>query len=273
MLLNEFPYWRRNLICVLFSEILVLAGFAAALPFVSLFFRDAFGIADENIRGIYVSLFSFFGVLGYASFCPVWGTLADKYGVKIMLLRGTFAASFIFPLMGYSMSPLMLIALRFVSAAMAGTTSASQMLLVKTVPEDKQGFALGVLSTAYWSGTMLGYTAGGFAVYMYGYKFAFTACGIMYFLAGIFVIFMKDSVKTNIPAPALSADCKKIQPEKARLSRSSFCSKRKLPLLYRLPLPKFSNPVWALLLTILFMCLARNFDSPYNAMMVEKIAG
>ena len=87
--------------------------FFCAIP---LFFKNM-GITDEGECGIYVSLFAFFSSLAYAIFLPIWGTLSDRYGVKIMLLRGTFGTAFIFPIMGYVSNPWLLIGLRFLTAA------------------------------------------------------------------------------------------------------------------------------------------------------------
>ena len=98
------------------------------------------------------------------------------------------------------------------------TTAAAQTLIVKNTPEDKQGFALGTLSTAIWGGTMLGNVIGGIVVHYYGYKFTFIACGIMYFIAGIFVLFAKDDFKPE--KSTASPYVEKIRKESARQSAS-----------------------------------------------------
>ncbi|MBR2434761.1 MAG: MFS transporter, partial [Lentisphaeria bacterium] len=106
---QEFPYWKRNLVLAWISQFFVLAGFAAAMTFIPLFFQDHLGIESENERGIYVSMFNFFGVLGYAVFCPLWGSLSDRFGVKIMLLRGSFVTAIFFPMMAFVTAPWQLI--------------------------------------------------------------------------------------------------------------------------------------------------------------------
>ena len=189
--------------------------------------------------------------------CPVWGALGDRFGIKIMLLRGTFLTAFIFPLMGYASEVWILITLRFITAACAGTTSASQMLLAKTVPDNRQGFALGLLSTAIWAGSMLGNVIGGYTVHYFGYKVAFMLCGVMYFLAGIFVLFLQDAAKNN----AVAHDIKIPLPQK------------KLPLSKRFHLPAFTLSVWLLLLIFVMMGFMRRFEVPYLAMRIEQITG
>ena len=102
------------------SQLLVLAGFAAMMPFIPLFLKDELGIIDERTRGIWMSAFYFFGTFGYALFCPIWGALSDRFGVKPMLLRGTFGTAILFPLMAYSPNGWVLVLLRFLLPLGAG---------------------------------------------------------------------------------------------------------------------------------------------------------
>ena len=102
--------------------------------------------------------------------------LGDKFGIKPMLLRGTFVTAPIFAMMGYVKSPEMLIFLRFITASCAGTTAASNIMVVRTTPENRQGFALGLLSTAIWGGAMLGYVIGGVLIHYFNYEIAFWIC-------------------------------------------------------------------------------------------------
>ena len=145
--------WRLNIALMWITQLFVMTGFDAAMPFIPQLLRDNFNMVDQAQRGVCVSIFTFAGFLAYAVFCPIWGTLSDRFGVKIMLLRGFFVTCFLFPLMGYVTQPWMLISLRFLTAACAGTTAAANILLVKTVPENRTGFALGLLGTAIWGGS------------------------------------------------------------------------------------------------------------------------
>jgi len=249
--------WKRNLVSMWLSQLLVMSGFCAAMPFIPLFLRDQFGMASEGERGLYTSMFYFFGVAGYAIFIPIWGTLSDRFGVKPMLLRGTFVTAFIFPLMGMVTQPWMLIALRFISAACAGTTAASQTLLVKTTPENRQGFALGVLSTAIWGGAMLGNVLGGLVVHYYGYQHTFNVCGITYFLAGILVLFCRDAKRFR-PEPL---------PDNPRAAEFQHYRRRKARRF------GFTLGVWMMLVLFLLMGFVRNFEAPFMALMVEHING
>ena len=248
---QEFPYWKRNLVLAWISQFFVLAGFAAAMTFIPLFFQDHLGIESENERGIYVSMFNFFGVLGYAVFCPLWGSLSDRFGVKIMLLRGSFVTAIFFPMMAFVTAPWQLITLRLVTAALAGTTAACHILLAKGTPDDKQGFAQGSLTAAVCAGSLVGNMVGGFFVDFYGYTFTFVACGVLYVLSGIFCLFMKE--KKIVRVQGESAYVKKI-----RNYRKS-------------PMPQFTIGVWLMLLLYSLSSLVGYLSVPYVAMMIELI--
>ena len=94
--------WQKNLLLLWLSQLAVMSGFSAMIPFVPLFMKEKYAIADTSELAFYVASFNFFGTLAYAVFCPIWGVLADKFGVKPMLLRGTFVTSWMFALMAYT---------------------------------------------------------------------------------------------------------------------------------------------------------------------------
>ena len=247
-------HWKRNLFLMWFSQLLVLTGFAAVMPFIPLFLKESFHITNDGERGTYVAMFSIAGVLGYAIFNPIWGALSDRFGVRPMLLRGTFVTGIFFPLMGFVHQVWLLVLLRFISAACAGTTAASQTLLVKNTPEDKQGFALGTLSTAVFGGSALGNMLGGMMVHYYGYTSTFVLCGALYFVAGFVVLFAKDDFK----------------PEWKKKTEESMYVK-KIRRYRNSPLPGFTIGVWLLLLLFLAAGFVRTFDVPYFPMLVELI--
>ncbi len=238
--------WRKNLWFLWISQMLGLAGFAGIMPFIPLFIKQKFGITDEVQLGVWVSAFNFFGM---ASFClsnPVWGILADRYGRKLMLLRSSFCNAVCFPLFVVMPNCAMLVVMRFIASSFSGTTAAAQTLIATTVPEEKQGFALGLLSSAIWSGTMLGYIFGSVIVDQFGFTWGFLLCGILYALSGLIVLFF---VKENfVPQP--------------KEKRGEFASQ------FRAMTPA----VLTLLVLFVLLGFARRFDEPYLAMMVERIS-
>ncbi len=246
----DTSHWKVNLWMLWLSQLLVLSGFCAMIPFVPLFMKTELGITDESDLAFYVSMFNVFGAGAYAIFTPLNGMLGDRFGLKVMLLRGTFVTALLFPVMGYVSNVWLLIILRFLTAACAGTTAASQAMLGRTVPDNKQGFALGMLTTAYWGGAMLGNVIGGMVIHYFDYIAAFLVCGIMYFVAGFAILPTRDNlVKRTVEAG------KKVV-EKGGLFGW---------------FPRFGVGVWITLILLLLMGITRHFEAPFVALKIEAI--
>ena len=252
MELSDNRHWKLNLAMMWFSQLMVMTGFAALIPFIPLLFKNHIGITDEGECGLYVSYFNIAGTLAYTLFIPIWGMLSDRYGVKIMLLRGTFGTAFIFPLMGFVSSAWLLIVLRFLTAACAGTTAAAQTLIVKNTPDSKIGFALGVFSTAFWSGATLGNVVGGLLVDAFGYASTCIFCGVLYFIGGISVLFAHEDCKL-VEKPVFKAAS-----NRRRQGVASW-------------IPRLTTAVWIMLFLFALNGFVRSFEVPYPAMLIEKI--
>ncbi len=181
--------WKRNLAVVWISQFLGLGGFACAMPFIPLLLRDNLGITDDAVRGFYVSAYYFCGMTSFTIALIVWGMLADRFGYKIMLLRACYTAAFCFPLLAFAPTVGVLLMIRFFTSFFSGTYNAAQTLLATTTPPEKHGFALGVLSSALWSGQMTGYMAGGLIVHYFGYTVVFICCGALYLCSALLVQF------------------------------------------------------------------------------------
>lgn len=243
---QDTVFWKRNLICTWIGQILSMAGYAAIMPFIPLFIRDKYHIADEKELGVWVSVLTFFGFLSFVFSTPVWGMLADKFGRKLMLLRSYYASVVLFPLLYFAPTVIWLVAIRFFISCFSGSVTAAQTLIVTTTPKEHQGLALGLLSTAVWSGNMIGLLTGSFFVDRFGYFWGFMSCGAMYLVGGAVThIFVREHF-----AP----------PEKTVRKRSFREKIRKLPA-----------AVWVVLVLFVTMSIARQLDVPYVSLFVSRI--
>ncbi|MBO5762374.1 MAG: MFS transporter [Lentisphaeria bacterium] len=238
--------WKKNLFFIWLSQFLALAGFGMCMPFIPLFMREVLQV-EESMRGVYVSAFSFAGMTSLCIATAFWGIVADKFGRKLMLLRASYGAALLYPLLAFAPNVYTLILIRFCCSFFSGTVNPAQTLLVSTTPQEKQGFVLGALSTATWSGNMLGYFLGGILVNYFGYRTAFLSSGALY-LTGAFLVqfFVRDNF---------------LRPPKSE--------KPKKP-----PLKELLTPYVGLIL-VMFMILglSRRIDQPFIAMLVEVVNG
>ena len=264
--------WKLNLALLWLSQILVLAGFSALIPFVPLFMKDVIlkGV-DEGVLAIYVSIFQFFGSFGYMIGNPLWGSLSDRFGTKVMLLRGTFGGGILFPVMAYVGNVWIFIILRLFTALLAGTTSASQIMIARMTPDNRQGFAQGTLLTAFWGGSMLGNVIGGFVIHSYGYTAVFWVCGIMYLIAGFAILFVREEMPSALRSVHKESSFKELPAEEEKKKTSVPEKKKREKSLYRNVLPNFSMITWLMCILFFINAYLRMLEVPFIALRVESL--
>jgi len=91
--------WKTNLVVIWISQLLSIAGFFFALPFGPYYIQEL-GVHDPAKIKFWVALFGAGPPLSLAVFSPIWGTLADRYGRRLMLLRANLGGAIILSLMG-----------------------------------------------------------------------------------------------------------------------------------------------------------------------------
>lgn len=241
--------WRKNLAFVWASQFLAMAGFGCCMPFIPMLLRDNLGVADENLRGLYVAIYQFCGMLSLCIGTAIWGLLADRFGRKIMLLRAGYCAAFFYPLLVFAPNYITLLCIRFVTAFFSGTVNPAQTLLVSNTPSDKHGFVLGTLSTSLWSGNMTGYLLGGVIAEYFGYTAAFLCCGGMYLVSSLLVhCFVRERF---------------VRPEKGS-------GKKKEKFRWK----EWATPgVVCIFILFMIMGISRRIDQPFIAMLVETVNG
>lgn len=241
--------WKQNLFVIWLSQFLAMVGFGCCMPFIPLLLKENLHIDDENLRGVYVSIYYLAAMISLCIASAVWGMLADRFGRKLMLLRASYAAALFYPLLALAPNFWVLATIRFVCSFFSGTVNPAQTLLITTTPAEKHGFVLGLLSTATSSGNMLGYLLGGVIVHYYGYTEAFFTCGGIYLASALLVqFFAKEDFNVKLV--------------KKKRSESKFKFK------------EVATPA-VLWLLVLFLCygIANRLVQPYMALLVEKVHG
>lgn len=239
--------WKKNLFFVWLSQFLSIAGFCFAFPFIP-FYIGELGIKDPAMLSMWAALFSAAGNLTLFLSSPIWGFLSDVYGRRIMILRATFVSGFLTPLMAFVPGVGWLVFVRLLIGAFAGTVTASQILVSSNTPHRHRGFAMGLLSSAVYGGTMAGTFLGGVIVDRFGYKIAFYICGLTMIISGFLVLF---GVKEEFHKTTSIRDMSKI---------------------FKFKLPQF-GAVWFILLLMLLMGFATRFDTPFLPLLVDAVNG
>ena len=115
---------------------------------------------------------------------PIWGSMADRFGRKLMVLRSTFGIAIFTTLIALATSPWHVLGFRAGMGALAGFNSAATVLVATQVPESRIGWALGWLGTGNLVGSLIGPVLGGGVADLTGsYRLPFLFSGIVSMLA------------------------------------------------------------------------------------------
>lgn len=187
--------WKRNLIILWISQFLAMAGMSAVVPFLPLFIREL-GVTSINETARWSGLV--FAAPFVVSFfiTPLWGTLGDKYGRKMMTMRAIFGLAISQFLIGFSQDVNQLFLFRILQGLLSGFYPAALALTAATTPKEKTGYALGMIQSAGLAGNIIGPLIGGLLSDILGFRNVFFVVGILVFFTGIFIaVFIKEPVR------------------------------------------------------------------------------
>ena len=106
---------------------------------------------------------------------PLWGSLADRKGRKLMLLRASLGMAIVIALQGLATNVWQLFALRALMGLTSGYIPNAMALVASQAPRDKSGWALGTLSTGQISGVIAGPLLGGLMADHLGLRVVFSS--------------------------------------------------------------------------------------------------
>ena len=78
--------WKRNLYVLTAAELVAVAGFSVVMPFMAYYVQDL-GITDPERVKLWTGWLFSSHAITMALAAPIWGSLADRHGRKIMVER------------------------------------------------------------------------------------------------------------------------------------------------------------------------------------------
>ena len=192
------PHWQRTLYACWVAQLLSIVGFSFVSPFIPFFIREELGVSGDANVAMWAGIIVFAAGITQAAFAPIWGSLSDRYGRKIMVKRSMFGGAVVLSLMGLAGSVYQLMMLRALQGALTGTVVATTTLVASVTPHNRMGYSLGMMQVAVLSGMMVGPLAGGMMADAMGYRMPFVVSGITLLLGGLIVQFL---VKENFTPP------------------------------------------------------------------------
>lgn len=184
--------WKRNLwilsACVFTAQI----AFTIITPFLPMYLEELGATKNTSFwSGMVYSINS----LTFAIMAPVWGSLSDRTGKRIMLLRSGLGIGLTYLLMGLCTKWWQLLALRALNGALAGYIPSAIMLVSSNSPEEEIGFALSMIQTFVALGGITGPFFGGILAGFIGIRNSlFLSSAVLTVISIIPFVLLKEEV-------------------------------------------------------------------------------
>ncbi|STV55888.1 multidrug-efflux transporter [Klebsiella pneumoniae subsp. ozaenae] len=121
------------------------------LPFFTLYVSQL-GVTSHEALSMWSGLTFSVTFLVSAIVSPMWGSLADRKGRKLMLLRASLGMAIAILLQAFATNVWQLFILRAIMGLTSGYIPNAMALVASQVPRERSGWALSTLSTAQISG-------------------------------------------------------------------------------------------------------------------------
>lgn len=185
--------WQVTLWILFGAQLCTAIGFSTINPFLPLYIgtlAKTSHLTTAVLSGLVYSSQAFAMMIA----SPIWGSVADKYGRKPMVVRAMLGGGLTIALMGFVSSAEQLIALRVLQGFLSGVMSAASALVVSKVPSNKVGYAMGILQLGLWSGVSGGPVLGGLLSDHFGFRVTFIVTAVLLCFAGASVaLLVKES--------------------------------------------------------------------------------
>ncbi len=188
--------WKKNLYIMWICQFLAMVGMSSIVPFLPLFVRElgVTSIQETSKWSGLVFAGPFFVSLFLSS---LWGNLGDKYGRKLMTIRATFGLAIAQIIIGFSTDINQLFIGRLLQGGLSGFLPAAMALIASNTPEEKTGYALGILQSSTAAGTVLGPLFGGLISDFLSFRAVFFVVAGLLALVGFAIIFFVKEEKRD----------------------------------------------------------------------------
>jgi MFS transporter, DHA1 family, multidrug resistance protein len=169
--------WRRTFWVVFASNLISGAGLMSFLPFFPTLL-EGLGVADEHARAVWSGILFGAAPLSAGFTGPLWGSIGDRYGRKLMVVRSLLGLALFVGLMSFARSAWELLFLRIGQGVVSGYMAPSLTLVSVAAPRDRQGRVTSWIQTASTLGTIVGPMIGALLLATTGMRTIFTGTAV-----------------------------------------------------------------------------------------------
>ncbi|PWD17561.1 multidrug transporter subunit MdtG [Salmonella enterica subsp. enterica serovar Rubislaw] len=190
--------WKVNLISVWFGCFFTGLAISQILPFLPLYISQL-GVSSHEALSMWSGLTFSITFLISAIVSPMWGSLADRKGRKLMLLRASLGMAIAILLQAFATHFWQLFLLPGIMGLTSGYIPNAMALVASQVPRERSGWALSTLSTAQISGVIGGPLMGGFVADHIGLRAVFLITAMLLVVSFLVTLFLiKEGVRPVI---------------------------------------------------------------------------
>lgn len=181
--------WQRDQYVVVMTVALAQVAFDLTQPFIPLYIRDL-GVTDLAEAAFWSGLVAGIAPLCSAVMGPFWGSMADRFGRKPMVLRALVLISVMQFASAFVPDVYWLMVVRVVMGLFAGFTSMSMALAISVSPREKMAQAIGLVQAAQLAPTAIGPTIGGLISDAFGLRANFILTGVILIVPASLLFFL-----------------------------------------------------------------------------------
>lgn len=193
-MVDKNAVWKVNLYTLWVTQALVNMGMGLVIPFIPYYLEEMAVMSTAQLN-FYTGLSSTLPAAAQAIASPFWGSLSDRYGRKLMLVRAMICAVLALFFMGLANTVIVFLVLRVFQGIFTGTIPSAMALVSAHTPEEKMSYALGFMTSSNFLGYAIGPVVGSVVCELLGYEacFYFGAAVIALGTVFVFVLVKEDS--------------------------------------------------------------------------------
>jgi DHA1 family multidrug resistance protein-like MFS transporter len=193
--------WKKNQIAITTSAAGIWLGVTLVMPFLPQYVEEL-GVEGTDAIAFWTGLLFSISPALAALTGPVWGRIADRHGVKIVVLRAAVGNCICWLLMAFPENVWHLLVFRAALGVLGGFNNVSVAAITQLTPKDKTAGVIGTLQSTQILSAAIGPFVGGLLSETIGIRNTFFLTATLIFGSVLSVAFLYKDREGPRPEPA-----------------------------------------------------------------------